>query len=132
MVIRGFKGAKRWVWLALCRRTRQVVVYWVGDCNEASAVRLWKAILNNYRHCASFSDQWRAYELVFNCEKHQSVDKTEGQTNHVERWFNTLRQRLLPARFTRKTLSFSKRDDIHTGLLRLFIQHHNSHCISQQ
>jgi insertion element IS1 protein InsB len=57
------------------------------------------------------------------------VDKSAGKTNHVERWFNTLRQRL--ARFTRKTLAFSKCDEIHAGLLKMFIYYYNQSCISQ-
>lgn len=124
----GNKEQKRWVWLALCRRTRQVVAYYVGDRSEASAIRLWQGIPRDYRRCASFSDRWEAYQYVFDIEKHQMVDKTSGETNHVERWFNTLRQRL--ARFTRKTLAFSKRDDIHEGLLHLFICDYNLSCIS--
>lgn len=122
------KAQERWVWLALCRRTRQVVAYWVGDRSEASAVRLWRQIPNEYVHCASFSDRWAAYQHVFDVRRHRMVDKAEGQTAHVERWFNTLRQRL--ARFTRKTLSFSKRDDLHVGLLHLFILDYNFSCIS--
>ena len=34
----GNKTQKRWVWLALCRRTRQVVAYWIGDRSEYSAI----------------------------------------------------------------------------------------------
>lgn len=68
------------------------------------------------------------YAYIFDRQRHHMVSKQEGQTAHVERWFNTLRQRL--ARFTCKTLAFSKRDDLHDGLLRLFIYHYNLSCIS--
>lgn len=125
----GQKAQKRWVWLALCRRTRQVVAYWIGDRSENSAVDLWRRIPREYVRCASFSDHWRAYAHVFDIERHRMVDKATGETSHVERWFNTLRQRL--ARFTRKTLAFSKRDAIHDGLLKMFIYHYNLSCISQ-
>ena len=66
--------------------------------------RLWNEIPESYRTCHSYSDFWAAYQNVFRCETHQSVGKEGGQTAHVERWNNTLRQRL--ARFVRKTLSF--------------------------
>ena len=124
----GNKTQERWLWLALCRRTRQVVAYWLGDRSENSAIHLWRQLPADYRQCASFSDRWAAYEFVFDRRRHQSVDKQTGQTAHVERWFNTLRQRL--ARFTRRSLAFSKRDDFHDGLLRLFIYHYNLSCIS--
>jgi insertion element IS1 protein InsB len=124
----GSKAQERWLWLALCRRTRQVVAYWLGDRSENSAIHLWCRLPTDYRGCASFSDRWAAYAFVFDRRRHQSVDKQSGQTAHIERWFNTLRQRL--ARFTRKTLAFSKRDDLHDGLLRLFIDDYNLSCIS--
>jgi len=125
----GGKEQQRWVWLALCRRTRQVVAYWIGDRSENSALQLWRQLPDDYVRCASFSDRWQPYAHVFNLQRHRMVDKAEGQTNHVERWFNTLRQRL--ARFTRGTLAFSKRDDMHDGLLKMFIYHYNLSCISQ-
>lgn len=124
----GSKTQERWLWLALCRRTRQVVAYWLGDRSENSAIHLWRRLPADYRGRASFSDRWSPYEFVFDRRRHQSVDKQSGQTAHVERWFNTLRQRL--ARFTRKSLAFSKRDDLHDGLLRMFIYHYNLSCIS--
>jgi len=81
-----------------------------------------------YRRCRTFSDFWDAYQKVFATGKHQSVGKDSGETNHVERWNNTLRQRL--ARFVRKTLSFSKSDFYHELVLRLFIIRYNIECIS--
>jgi IS1 family transposase len=125
----GKKTEQRWVWLALCRRTRQVVAYWVGDRSQESALELWLRIPRHYRHCASVSDGWTAYAAVFNAQTHRSLQDPNGETNHVERWFNTLRQRL--SRFVRKSLAFSKRDDLHEGLLRLFIDDYNRSCISQ-
>jgi len=124
----GSKQQPRWLWLALCRRTRQVVAYWIGDRSEIGALQLWRRIPREYVRCASFSDRWQPYAHIFDPQRHRMVGKEEGETNHVERWFNTLRQRL--ARFTRKTLAFSKRDDVHEGMLRLFIYDYNLSCIS--
>ena len=125
----GKKEQQRWVWLALCRRTRQVVAYWVGDRSKTSALQLWRRIPTDYARCRSFSDGYQAYRFMFDRERHQMMNKPTGETSHVERWFNTLRQRL--ARFTRKTLAFSKMDAFHEGLLRLFIYQYNLDCISQ-
>jgi len=123
------KANKRWVWVALCRRTRQIVAYFIGDRSEASCLQLWRRIPRAYKRCYSFSDFWDAYQLVFAADRHQSVGKDSGETNHIERWFNTLRQRL--ARFVRKTLSFSKSDQFHEFVFRLFVHHYNRECISQ-
>lgn len=35
---------KRWLWTALCRRTRQIVAFVIGDRSEATCRRLWHAI----------------------------------------------------------------------------------------
>ena len=123
------KANKRWVWVALCRRTRQIVAYFIGDRSETSCLQLWRRIPHTYRHCYSFSDFWEAYRHIFAADRHQSVGKDSGETNHIERWFNTVRQRL--ARFVRKTLSFSKLDRYHDMLFRLFVHHYNRLCISR-
>jgi IS1 family transposase len=122
------KDNKQWVWVALCRRTRQVVAFYIGDRSANSCHELWKRIPDTYKQCFTYSDFWDAYAKVFNTGKHQSVGKETGQTSHVERWNNTLRQRL--ARFVRKTLSFSKSEKFHDFVLRLFVHHYNLQCIS--
>ena len=118
------KSDKRWLWIALCRRTRQVGAYFIGDRSEQSCLELWKRIPATYKMCCSYSDFWRAYQEVFPSDTHQSVGKESGQTSHVERWNNTLRQRL--ARFVRKTLSFSKSDVYHEAVLKLYLHYYNT------
>lgn len=113
------KVNKRWLWTALCRRTRQIVAYIIGDRSEITCRNLWARIPAEYRKCHSYSDFWDAYEKVFPEETHRSVGKESGQTNHMERWNNTLRQWL--GRYTRKTLSFSKSDFYHDLVTRIFI-----------
>ena len=124
------KDNKRWIWIALCRRTCQVVAYFIGDRSEKSCRQLWAQIPPSYRHCQTFSDFWEAYQIVFGAvsKNHQSVGKESGETAHVERWNNTLRQRL--ARFVRKTLSFSKSDEFHEMVLKLFLYEYNLAVIS--
>jgi hypothetical protein len=43
------KQRKRWIWLALCRRTRQVVAYAIGDRGEKTCRKLWERIAESYR-----------------------------------------------------------------------------------
>ncbi|HEX3053170.1 MAG TPA: IS1 family transposase [Aggregatilineaceae bacterium] len=122
------KENQRWIGVALCRRTRQIVAYFIGDRSEASCLQLWRRLPTPYARCHSFSDFWDAYQRIFATDRHQSVRKDSGQTAHIERWFNTLRQHL--ARFVRKTLSFSKSDRFHEIVFRLFVHHYNQECIS--
>jgi len=117
------KTNRTWIWIALCRKTRQVVAYAVGDRSEQTCHRLWEAIPAAYRvgHC--YTDFWAPYQAVIPEEPHSAVGKETGETAHVERWNNTLRQRL--ARFVRKTLSFSKSLLMHTACLKLFLHRYN-------
>ena len=88
----------------MCRRTRQIVACVIGDRSEKTCRRLWEQIPEPYRGCLNFSDFWDAYQKVFPEGTHESVGKESGQTNHMERWYNRLRQ--FNARSVRKTLSF--------------------------
>jgi hypothetical protein len=56
--------------------------------------------------CAQvYTDYWEAYETVIPSKRHRAVGKESGLTSYIERFNNTLRQRI--ARLVRKTLSFS-------------------------
>jgi IS1 family transposase len=114
---------KVWVWLALCRGTRQVVGCAVGDRSADTCKALWESLPEAFRECYCYSDFWEAYAKVLPPEQHSAVGKESGETAHVERWNNTLRQRL--ARFTRKTLSFSKTLRMHRICLLRFIHRYN-------
>jgi insertion element IS1 protein InsB len=87
----------------MCRRTRQIVAFVIGDRSRKTCRRLWNKVPQDYKACHSFCDFWKAYQQVFPKETHRCVGKETGQTAHIERWYNTLRQRL--ARVVRKTLS---------------------------
>ena len=117
------KARKRWIWIALCRATRQVVAYVIGDRSQASCRQLWERIPAAYKSGHCFSDFWEAYALVIPAEQHTAAGKEIGLTAHVERWNNTLRQRL--GRFVRKSLSFSKSEEMHELCLRLFLHRYN-------
>jgi insertion element IS1 protein InsB len=117
------KANDSWIWIALCRQTRQVVAYAVGDRSKKTGQRLWEAIPEGYREGHCFTDFWAAYPAVIPEEQHAAVGKETGETAHVERWNNTLRQRL--ARFVRMTLSFSKSIVMHEAYLLLFLHRYN-------
>ena len=119
----GHKAQKRWLWVALNRRTRQIVAFVIGDRSAQSCRKLWQRIPDEYRQSRSYSDFWHAYELLLSTGKHQLVGKQTGQTAHVERWNCTIRQRL--ARYVRKTLSFSKSDKFHHLVTKWFIFNYN-------
>ena len=80
----------------------------VGDRSRDGARALWQSLPPVYRQCAlCYSDFWEAYETVLPSQRHRAVGKDSGQTNRIERFNCTLRQRV--SRLVRKTLSFSKK-----------------------
>jgi len=127
----GDKGNQRWVWTVLCRRTRQVVAYAVGKRDIATGQKLWQSVcdlpdaLSRYRFARVYTDAHAMYDSIMPVTQHWPSDEDGGQggTNHLERFHLTLRQRL--ARLTRKTLAFSKSDEMHLVHLRLFFQRYN-------
>lgn len=123
----SFVGEKRtvwWAWVALDAETRRVVAMIFGDRSEHTAQCLWDALPEAYQRGAMiFTDFWAAYGAVIPAGQHTRCGKGEGKTNHVERFWCTVRQRC--GRFVRKSLSFSRCDSNHIGALWYFIHHYN-------
>jgi IS1 family transposase/transposase-like protein len=118
------KENKQWVWLAMDRETREIIGAYIGERSEEGAKELWNSLPPVYRQCAVCStDFWAANACIFPSKRHQPVGKDSGKTNHIERFNNTLRQRV--SRSVRKTLSFSKKLENHIGAIWYFIHHYN-------
>jgi len=121
----GKKHNKQWVWLALDRKTREIIGFHVGGRSREDARKFWQSLPPVYRQCAVvYSDKWEAYQGIIPSKRHRIVEKSKRETNHIERFNNTLRQRI--SRLGRKTLSFSKKLSHHIASLIHFIQHYNS------
>jgi insertion element IS1 protein InsB len=118
------KGNKQWVWLALDADTREVIGCYIGDRSRESAMGLWESLPPVYRQCATvYTDYWEAYVTVIPSKRHRAVGKDSGLTSYIERFNNTLRQRV--SRLVRKTLSFSKKLENHVGAIWNFIHEYN-------
>ena len=121
----GRKCEQQWLWLALDRETREIVGAAIGKRDRATARMLWASLPAVYRQCATcYSDFWESYVGVLPSKRHRACGKESGQTAHVERVNNTLRQRI--GRLVRKTLAFSKKLDNHIGAIWYFIHHYNA------
>jgi insertion element IS1 protein InsB len=118
------KANKQWIWIAMDAKSRQVIALYGGDRRRRSAKRLWAKIPEAYRQQATFyTDQYVVYEGVIPAAQHRAIPKLARQTNHMERFNNTLRQRV--SRLVRAALSFSKKLANHIGAITLFICHDN-------
>jgi insertion element IS1 protein InsB len=118
------KTNRQWVWIAMDKQTRQIIAFHVGDRSRESAKQLWANLPEVYRTQATFyTDQYDAYTGVIPAERHKAITKDARKTNHIERFNNTLRQRV--SRLVRETLAFSKKVENHIGAIRYFICYYN-------
>lgn len=123
------KANKQWIWLAIDATTREIVGVYIGDRSGQSAKQLWRSLPPVYRQCAvCYTDFWEAYEQILPSTRHKAVGKDSGKTNYIERFNNTLRQRV--GRLVRKTLSFSKVLENHIGAIWYFIHYYNENLQS--
>ncbi len=124
----SFVGRRRctwWIRVALDADTRQVVAMIAGDRTDFTARCLWEAVPAQYRDGATvYTDFLATYRAVLPGGRHVACGKESGLTNHVERFWCTVRQRC--GRFVRKTLSFSRCDTNHIGSLWYFVRHYNA------
>jgi len=118
----GSKLYRFWLWIALCRRTKQVVAYHLGDRDYKSFCEFYQKVPIQYANCISRSDGLRAYKILTSYG-HKMCNKKNGETSQVEAFNTILRQRL--ARLIRKTCAFSKSLEMHEIVIRLFIQEYN-------
>ncbi|MCS6782086.1 MAG: IS1 family transposase, partial [Gloeomargarita sp. SKYG98] len=101
----------------------------VGDRSIETAKKLWKRVPTVWRKRAKFyTDSWPVYRRVIPKSQHEVGVEGSGKTSLIERFNNTLRQRV--SRLTRKTLSFSKNLENHIGIIFNFIHHYNTSLLT--
>jgi insertion element IS1 protein InsB len=118
------KANPPWLWIAMDKETRQILAFHVGDRSRDSAKQVWINIPAVYREQAIFyTDQYAAYAGVLPPARHRAITKFARNTNHIERFNDTLRQRV--SRLVRSTLAFSTNVENHIGAIRYFICDYN-------
>jgi insertion element IS1 protein InsB len=120
------KGNVHYVWLIQHRETRQIIAFTVGDRSRQTAQELWAKIpLAIQENGLFYTDDWDSYKTVIPPAQHL-YSKHKKDTNHIERFNNTLRQRC--SRFVRENLAFSKSLKNHILALQYFICNYNLWC----
>jgi insertion element IS1 protein InsB len=121
----GSKDNRQWIWLAIDERSAAIVGVDVWARDRGGAEGLWRSPPAVYRQCAvAYTDFWSSYAESFPASRHRAVGKETSRTNQLERFNNTMRQRI--SRPVRKTLSFSKKLVNHVGAIWLFMHHYNA------
>ena len=113
----GKKTNPRWLWHAIDRRTGQVLAYVFGRRKDKVFLQL-KRLLEPFgikRYCA---DEWGAYKRHLPVESHEIGKR---KTQRIEQKHLSLRTRI--KRLVRKTICFSKTEEMHDLVIGLFINH---------
>ena len=111
----GKKTNPRWLWHAIDRQSGQVLAYVFGRRTDQVFLQL-KKLLEPFgikRYC---TDGWGAYRRHLPLESHEI---SKGKTQRIERKHLNLRTRI--KRLTRKTICFSKTEEMHDLVIGLFI-----------
>ena len=111
----GNKGNQRWLWHALDRRSGKVLAYVFGRRKDEVFLEL-KRLLEPFGIPKYCTDEWGAYERHIPPEQHE-VGKRK--TQRIERKHLTLRTRI--KRLARKTICFSRSEEMHDIVIGLFI-----------
>jgi len=109
------KSNPRWLWHAIDHRTGRVLAYVFGRRKDDVFLKL-KALLEPFGITTFYTDGWGAYERHIDAEKHQ-VGKEN--TQKVESKHANLRTRI--KRLMRRTICFSKTEQMHDLVIGLFI-----------
>ena len=111
----GHKGNKRWLWHAIDRETGNVLAYVLGERKDRVFLEL-KGLLEPFGISRFYTDDWGAYQRNLDPEQH-IIGK--GNTQKIERKHLTLRTRI--KRLARKTICFSKKEQMHDIVIGLFV-----------
>ncbi len=115
----GSKSNQRWTWLGLTSSTRRIGAVVNGRRTDKNCRQL---LMKYQNSCISefASDEWQSYPKYIPTELHYiGKDKTQ----RVERM--NLNFRLHLKRLGRKTIAFSKNDEMHDAVINLYVHHHN-------
>ncbi len=96
----GKKRQFRYLWVhagrngvALCRISRQVLAYFVGDRSKASLKALWKRVPGEYRKKLVYTDEYNVYSAFFRPGQHRPCKKGGGRTSVAEGMNNKWRNK---------------------------------------
>jgi IS1 family transposase len=80
------KANPLWLWAAICRRTRPIVSFVIGDRTLATGQQPWLRPPEEYRRSYIYSNHWQPYSVFIDPDCHEHYVKQEEPTNHIERF----------------------------------------------
>jgi insertion element IS1 protein InsB len=115
----GKKEHQAWLWYAFEPQSKQIVAWLIGKRTDHSCRRLLKQ-LKRCRVLRFCTDEWKSYQKLIPWAQHWVGKRW---TQDIERQNLNFRTHL--KRLQRKTICFSKSDEMHEAMMKLYIDHHN-------
>lgn len=114
------KANQRWLWYAFDPARKKIICWELGERTDETCSRLLSKLASSQvlRYC---TDRWESYRKLLPGVRHW-VGK--DCTRHIER--NNLNFRTHIKRLQRETICFSKADDMHEAVTRLYVRHLNA------
>ena len=119
----SFVGKKRrqcWLWYAFSPKSKKIIGYVLGRRTDESLSRL----LEKLRECRItrfYTDDWESYQKLIPSYRHW-IGKMG--TQRIERQNLNFRTHL--KRLQRRTICFSKSEEMHAAVIKLYINHSNA------
>jgi insertion element IS1 protein InsB len=110
------KGNQRWTWYAQERRSGVILAWHNGKRRDEDFLELWN-LLSEFHIKRYHTDDWGSYSKYIPAHMHR-VGK--DKTWKIER--KNLNFRTLLKRLNRKTICFSKNEQIHDNVIGLYIE----------
>lgn len=111
----GNKSNQRWLWLAVDHSTNTVLAFVFGKRKDFVFKEL-KKMLDPFGISRYYTDDWGAYERHLDTKKHEigkrNTQKIERKNLNLRTWIK---------RLTRRTICFSKKENMHDTVIGLLI-----------
>ena len=117
------KRRQCWLWYAFAPQTKQIVGYVLGRRTDESLARL----LDNLAECRItrfYTDDWESYQKLIPSYRHWIGKRG---TQRIERQNLNFRTHL--KRLQRRTICFSKSEEMHKAVIKLYINHSNARSL---
>ena len=128
MVIRfGRRRRYLYLWIMVCRVSRQVIAFFLGNRSFHSLQELWWRVPRAYRKKLIYTDLYEVYAQFFAAWQHRPSPKGSGRTSVIEGLNNKWRNRV--SGLVRRTVCIAPaaKADLERRLLLVFVQH-NRQC----
>jgi len=113
----GSKKNQRWTWYIVERKSG-IIIAWENGRRKDEVLESLLASVEDIPINFCFTDDWGAYQRLFPYEYRQIIGK--GNTWKIER--KNLNFRTHIKRLNRKTICFSKNEQIHDNVIGMYIE----------